>query len=707
MHAAAAPFTPDRHARATPAALFARALVVCGRAFLAQADRWFLWMPVGIALGILLPLLCFEPPPGAVYGLAFCIAVSAIVGAWLVRPQRPLLGLALAALASVAIGTTALGVRLAQVAAPVLERDGVYRVAGRVVELEPRGEDGIRLLLDQVTIEGLAAERTPARVRLTVRLGAEALAVGQWIRLRAQLRAPEGPVVPGAFDFARHAWFERIGAVGWTLGRPELLAFEEPHSLALVIAELRTQVARRLTQLLPEPEDALATALLTGIRAGIDESLWRAFQASGLAHLLSISGLHMTLVAGTVLLAGRWLFALIPALALRVPARKPAAVLALLAAAFYLALAGGSVPTQRAFLMLAAALGAILLDRNPLSLRLLAVAASIVLVLQPEAVIGPSFQLSFAAVLALIVVWEQLGKRRTIGELGFFARIARYLAALAGTTLIAGLATTPLVAFHFHNLPTWSTLANLLAVPLTSLWIMPSGLLALLLMPFGLDALPVAVMGAGLSLLLALARAAASLPGAVLTVPIWPASALVALWLGGLWLALWRGGLRLFGLLAIPFAGLVIALNRPPDLAVTPYLDLVAVRAAEGAHLAAFDPDFRRGAALLAALGGAAAPGAPNPLRCDRAGCRLAQAPTAIALARRIDALLEDCRTAAYVVARLGPESCPNGTAALVGPRALSRSGGLALWIEADGTVLTRSVAQARGRWPWAHLRER
>ncbi|MCS7268326.1 MAG: ComEC family competence protein [Geminicoccaceae bacterium] len=701
MHAAAAPPGPDGIAHAALPRPLARAASILGRALLAEADRWFLWLPVGIAFGILLPFAAPSPPPNAVYALAALIAPSAAVLALLLRPHRPLASLALGTVAAIGLGSAAFGLRLATVAAPVLEREGVYALEGRVVELEPRGEEGVRILLDRVAIADLPASRTPARVRLTVRSGSEILAVGRRIALRARLSPPDGPVVPGDFDFARHAWFERIGAVGWALGRPEISDDGEPGSLFVAIAALRATIARRLAELLPGPEGAVAAALLAGVRAGLDESLWRAFQASGLAHLLSISGLHMTLVAGTVLFLGRWLFALVPPIALRTPARKPAAALALVAAAFYLALSGGSVPTRRAFLMVGAALLAILLDRDPLSLRLLAWAAVLVLLSQPEAVLGPSFQLSFAAVLALIVVWERFGRRAAAGEPGLLARAARYFLVLAGTTLVAGLVTTPLAAFHFHTLPTWSVFANLLAVPLTSFWIMPSGLLALLAMPLGLDEPVVALMGAGIALLLAIARTAAALPGAVLTVPVWPATALLSLWLGFLWLALWRTRLRLLGVFPILFAGVAIALDRPPDLAVTPWLDLLAARSPAGAHLSAFVSDQRRADALLSALGGAAPVDAPSPLRCDRAGCRLATATASILLARRIDALLEACREAGLVIARLGPERCPNGPAALVGPRALARSGGLVSWLEANGTVRFLSVAETRGRWPW------
>ena len=212
-----------------------------------------------------------------------------------------------------------------------------------------------------------------------------------------------GPALPGGFDFARQAWFERLGAIGFSMGAAE----RRPGGaggFALAVAELRARIAQRITQENPGPAGAMAAALVAGVRAGIDQATWRAMQVSGLAHILSVSGLHMVLVAGSVFAICRWLLALIPPLALRFPVKKPAAALALLAAAFYLLLSGASVPAQRSFLMTAVALLAVIVDRNPFSLRLLAGPPWSSLLLRPEAVVGASFQLSFAAVLALMVV---------------------------------------------------------------------------------------------------------------------------------------------------------------------------------------------------------------------------------------------------------------------------------------------------------------
>lgn len=674
-----------------------------GRALLGESDRWLLWLPVAIAAGVLLYFALPAPLPTTALvpvGLAGLFAGRAAIALWSARPLR---ALPLAGLAALALGVLAAAARLALVEAPVLPRAGVWTLDGRIAELEPRSP-GVRLVLDRLRIERLEPTATPERVRLTVRHGWEKLEVGQRIRLRAVLQPPRGPVVPGGFDHARHAWFEGIGAVGWALGRPASLEAGEPGA-ELAVARLRARLAERFTEPLPGPAGAVAAALVTGVRAGLDAAIWRDFQLSGLAHLLSISGLHMSLVAGTVLLAGRWLFALVPAVAERWPARKPAALLALLAAAFYLVLAGASVPAQRAFLMVAVGLVAILVDRDPFSMRLLAWAAVVVVLLRPEAVEGASFQLSFAAVLALIAVWEVAGRRLAASEGGILVRLLRYPLGVAATTLVASLATTPLTAFHFQTVAISGVVSNLLAVPLTTFWIMPAGLLAVLLVPFGLEEPAVRVMGIGVELLLATARWAAALPGAALSVPLWPASALAVLWAGGLWLALWRRPWRFFGVLALLPAALLIARERPPDLVATPWLAQIAARAPEGARVLAFERDELVEDALLRALGGPAPDGAAVGPRCDRAGCVLERGGARVTLARRLEALLEACREPGLVIARLGPERCPGGgPATLLGPRALAGSGGLALWLEPEGTIRRREVAETRGGWPWVRV---
>lgn len=285
----------------------------------------------------------------------------------------------------------------------------MFDIEGRVTEVEPRN-DGVRVVLDLLTLSRVPEASTPVRLRLNMRRAGHDLVPGDRIQVKARLQPPLAPVFPGGFDFARQAWFDQLGALGYSIGLPKLVS--RPASDPwLGISRLRTAIAERITSLVPGPAGQVAAALIAGVRAGIDDATWRAMQISGLAHLISISGLHMALVAGSVFFVCRTALSLVPALALRIAVKRIAAGVALLAAGFYLALAGAPVPAQRSFLTLGIGLLAVVLDRNPFSLRLLSFAATAVLLLAPESVIGASFQLSFAAVLALIAVYDRWGEK--------------------------------------------------------------------------------------------------------------------------------------------------------------------------------------------------------------------------------------------------------------------------------------------------------
>jgi competence protein ComEC len=426
-----------------------------------------------------------------------------------------------------------------------------------------------------------------------------------------------------------------------------------------------------------------------------------------LAHLLSISGLHMVLVAGTIVGALRYALALIEPLALRVPARKVAAVVAIAVAAGYMLLAGATVPTQRAFIMIAIALLAVIVDRDPVSMRLLAWAALVVLTLRPESILGASFQLSFAAVTALIAVYETPAVRarlRVAAADDPLRRIGGYVLGVAATTLIASVATTPFAAFHFQTVPTYGVLANLLAVPVTAFWIMPAGLLSVLAMPLGFDAWTVPVMAAGIDVVLWIAHAAASLPGASVALSILPTAFLALVALGGLWLALWQRPWRWAGLAPITFGILLGLAHRPPDFVVAADLQMAAARTATGdLALVEWRGDRMRREQWQRGLGAARLQrvlplkSAGDELECDPAGCVLRRSGRAVALVRRGDALREDCVRADLVISDVG--RCRSGTAFIDG-RTARASQGLAIRLLKSGPVVD-TVAAHRGQWPW------
>ncbi len=680
-------------------------------AVIAERERWPLFLPAlmgaGIALYFALP---FEPP----LWLGPTAVAAALAVAWLGR-ARPALPVMMIGVGALALGFAAIELQSARVAAPVLARPlGPATLTGRVigVEQEPRGA---RLLLDQVRIGRLTNGDTPSRVRVRVMTGAEGIAAGDRVSMTARLSPPPGPAAPGAFDFARRAWFQRLGAVGFAYGRPRVTAKGEGGSFDLWLDRLRDRATARVRRALPGDTGAMAAALMTGERGAISEPTLAAMRDSGLAHLLAISGLHMGLVAGIVFFFVRLALAAIPALALARPIKKWAAAAALGGALFYLGISGATVPTQRAFVMVAIVLVAVLIDRAAISMRLVAWAAAAVLVMAPESLTGPSFQMSFAAVVALIATYERasaaLARWRAGG--GWERRAAVYLAGVVLSSAVATAATAPFSAYHFNRLALYGLAANLAAVPLTALWIMPWAMAAFALMPLGLERLALMPMGWGVDGVIHVARTVAGWPGAVILVKAMPTAALALIAAGGLWLCLWRGGWRLAGLGGIALGLALAASARPPDLLVAASGRLVALRGADGA-LALSDPRvdrfdaaiwLRRNAQWQAASwpDGAAGGG----LRCDPLGCIWHADGRMVALDWRPEALAEDCARAELVVSREpAPWRICRDRARVIDRWSLWRDGAHAVWLD-PGRIRIESVRGEAGDRPWVPQPER
>jgi competence protein ComEC len=703
-----------RRRRVTP---WLRGLSDYGQAAAERLRQWALhdagpgrllpFIPVAFGLGIAIYFAAErEPALWAAVGLALGCAAIAVAAR-----RRPFALPVAMGFAAVAAGFAAATLKTAQVAHPVLTRPaGNVQIAG-FVEVREERERSDRIVVRAHSLEGPRLDQKPDRVRVSVRKGT-APPVGSYVAFRARLNPPLAPLRPGGYDFARDLYFQGIGAVGFVLGSIRTIEPPVPPGTwlryAAAIQGMRDAIDKRIRAVVSGDRGAIASALITGKRDAISTPVNDAMYVSSLAHVLSISGYHMALVAGVVFFVLRALFALVPAFAGARPIKKWAAAAALVAAAFYLALSGAEVATQRAFIMAAIVLVGVMADRPALTLRTLALAAMGVLLVAPQAVVHPSFQMSFAATLALIAAYERGWPRLANADTSVGARVAlwggREIAGLLLVSLVAGLATTPYAAFHFHRLAPFGVIANLLAMPIVSIWVMPTGLLALVAIPFGFDGPLWRLMGDGIDWMIAVALWVAKLPGAVGHMAAFGTGPLL-LGTGGLvMLCLLRSPLRWCGTLLIAAASLWAVHAPQPDVLVATDGRAMAVRGADGRlsiHRTARDAFTVR--EWLSADGDARTPADPSlgaGLRCDDSGCigRLADGRL-VAYVVEPDAFAEDCIRAAVVVsARDAPPDC----AALTVDRGMLRANGaVALRPNASGWQVTVARPSAQDR-PWA-----
>ncbi|MFT4150579.1 MAG: ComEC/Rec2 family competence protein [Paracoccaceae bacterium] len=518
------------------------------RSLAAARGRLFPWTPVFVAFGIGLWFALPWEPEASFYAIAATVALLA-GGVWLCGPEMA--HAPAVAVLCLALGLLAAGARAHLVAGPMLDFRYYGPVTGRVVEVDRSQSDALRVTLDQVVLNRTDPASTPLRVRVSLHGDQHWFLPqpGQMVMMTATLSAPEGPAEPGGFDFRRMAFFDGLGAVGYTSSPVLLWAEAEPGTQ--IVNRLRNWLSRAMLEAMPGQAGAFATGSMTGDRSAITQETAQALRDSSLAHLLAISGMNMAFLVGFVFALVRYGLALIPPLALRVNTKKLAAAISLGVALFYLLLSGANVATERAFLMVAVMLGAVLSDRRALSLRSVAISALILLLWQPESLLEPGFQMSFAATIALVAGFGGV-------EGGVMRRrLPRWLLpvyTLVLSSALAGAATAPYAAAHFNRFADLGFVGNLLTVPAMGVLVMPGGAVAALLAPFGLAAPALWVMELGARWILFIAHRVAAVEGAVTGIPAPAPGILPVLTLGGLWVVLTAGRLRWAGVLPMAAA---------------------------------------------------------------------------------------------------------------------------------------------------------
>jgi competence protein ComEC len=549
-----------------------------------ERDQLPLWLPVGLAVGI-----------AAWFGLPDPAAWQAFLGVTGVGGGLALLlgkggrgGRAVAWMLFAAfVGCGLAWARSNHVAAPVLSRPTIATMTAKVeaVALLPAKESARLLLVPE------AQPDLPTRVRVNIDEAAlpSDLAPGARISLKARLVPPPPPPLPGAYNFARVAWFQGIGATGKALGEVTLISHApDERGFFRWLAAKRSQLTQHIESRLAGSAGGVAAAFVTGDVGAISQDDSDAFRQSGLAHLLSISGLHVTAVVAATMLLTLRLLALSQRLALRAPLLLISAGAGALAGIGYTLLSGAEVPTVRSCVAALLVLGGIALGREAMTLRLVATGALIVLLFRPEALVGPSFQLSFAAVTAIIAFHEHPRVRAWVlkREEGWPRRLLRELATLLATGLLVELALMPIAAYHFHRAGLYGAFANIVAIPLTTFIVMPLEALALLFDLAGVGAPFWWLAGKSLAFLLWLARTVSALPGSVAALPSMPLAAFLLMVAGGLWIALWRTRMRRLGVIPLAIGVAWSMLTPAPDLLVTGDGKHLAVRTPDGAlHL--------------------------------------------------------------------------------------------------------------------------
>ncbi len=701
-----------RNSRALVVAPDWRAAFAVALAREVEERRFFLWLPVAAMGGVALNLAADREPvlwlPAA---LAILFSALALVSRG--RPAALGLWLAFAALSG---GFLSMSLRTARVAAPVLDRIRIVSLDGFVEEVDLRPV-GARMVIAVESVQGMKPDNAPRRVRVTMRKTSE-VAAGDFVALKARLLPPSHAALPGGYDFARDAFFAGVGAVGSVLGP---IRIESPPAdaslsqrLAAAIDHARNSLAVRVEGIIGGDEGAIAAAMVTGKRDFLSNDAKDLIREAGIFHIITISGVQMTLVAGIFFVVARRLLAFSPTLALNAPIKKWAAVVAMAGSLLYDAATGSRVGTERALVMTLIVLGAVVMDRRALTMRNLAFAVFAVVAIEPEAILGVSFQLSFAAVAALVAVMEarlawmerdpdpHLPKRNVAPRGLLFDMLHKPLALLVATASATS-ATASFMAYHFHDLSPYVLIGNPLTLSVIEFFAVPGALLGAALYPLGLDAPVWLYVGMGIKFILWAARFIAAAPGSTLHLRAFAPFALPFLALAVMSATIWRSWL--FRASAVPFAlvGLIGATQGPRyDVIVPPSGDEVAVRDADGQFEIVgkrFNP-FAAEQWLTADGDGREPQSARDPdARCDRLGC-VAALPEGEFLSIVLDrmAFEEDCARAEVIVSAF---AAPAGCQAkfVLDGKALARLGAVGLkWRDETGFSMTSDRSTERNR---------
>ncbi len=670
----------------------------------------FEWRLVAFTIGIALYFVWPNEPEIWMSSAAF---MALLILAGFVRSRPVILEITLL-LAFLGLGFGRTSLHATSIAAPVLPKlERAYTLTGWVEGVQASGPLQ-HFTIGVHKIERMAPLMTPYRVR--VRAKPYQVKPGDCVSIKAVLSAPRAPVLAGGYDSARAAWFQRLGGSGFAVSKA-LVVNERAcgqRSWPIRMARFRYALSRRIQAAAPRRTAGLQAALLTGDRSAIPPEQAQILRDAGLAHILAISGLHMGILAGGTYAFISWFLSLIGPLSRRYDMRKWAALAGILVATAYLLISGASISTTRAYIMAVVVFLAVIFDRRAFSLRAVAIAAALTLLLHPESLLSAGFQMSFAATAALVVVYRFWADRFVSEERAGLGKVGKGVLSLGVTSVVAGLATGGFAALHFHRFAKYGLFGNLAAMPVFTFVVMPLGFLAFLLMPFGLEAAPLKLMGLGVSVILDIANSISTRPGAIAHIKAANPLVIGLYGLGFAALVLGPKTARLAGLLLIISALFVWRWVPVPDM-----------RISETAKIAFWDPQAvnvlrvdgkrgdRFGRARFVEKSGrrqAKLQKYTDTAHCDALLCLFELKGKKIAIAKEPEGVSEACARSDLVVLQsrqAGPIARRHCAARLIDARELATSGALDVYLSKKQIRIQPATPTARNRRLWGRVRAR
>jgi competence protein ComEC len=617
-------------------------------------------------------------------------------------------------MAAISTGLMTSKIRTINCAEPILEKEmGPVNITGLITDLEklPEGK-GHRFILSNPNIEDLSPEKTPLKIRLRTYKG-ENIRVGDKVSVLAGINPPSAPVIPGSFDFQRYAYFKRIGAFGFTYNEPQIIEHHENIGIHGILVRTRQNVINKIEQYVQDPEASFVIALMTGERSSISEDDWEAMRDAGLAHMLAISGLHVGLITAIIFFISRFIMAMFSSFALNNPIKKYAAFIALLGALSYTLMVGAPVSTQRAMMMAAVVLIAVMLDRTAISLRIVSIAATVILVITPDALFGAGFQMSFAAVTMLILFYEFVRPFWTkfSEQPALIRKISLYLLGACFTTLVATIAVAPFSLYHFQQIDNYGILANLLAGPLMAFLVMPAAVLSYITMLIGVEEYALIVMGQAVKLIISIAYDVSNLPLSTFNPPAWPFSAFLCFVFSGLLLIIWNGKGKLVAIVPFIIAFLIILQFKQPDIIISSSGDLIAISDDKESLFISSKSNDRFSAEIWARQLGIEegryrkwpTEGTDNGdtgLMCDENGCRIVMNNKNIAISFLSSSHQEDCEWADIIISQKPLFYKPCKGRIIIDKFQLWSEGAHTIHFENNEVIVT-TVSDLRGSRPW------